>query len=49
MDSVWPIQISNPIRNDEEYAPRQDDFVRRDDKGIEITLTEMGPNKEYRK
>jgi hypothetical protein len=50
IDDIWPLQISNPIRNrDEEYASRHDDFVRPDDKGIEITLTEMAPpNKEYR-
>lgn len=48
MDNVWPLQISNPIRNhDEEYAPRHDEFARHDAKGIEITLTEMAPNKEY--
>lgn len=48
IDNTWPLQISHPIRNrDEEYAPRQDDFVRHDDKGIEISLTELKPNKGY--
>ncbi|KAE9963839.1 hypothetical protein EG328_011017 [Venturia inaequalis] len=49
MDNTWPLQISNPIRHDEEYAPRQDDPTRHDDKGVEITLTEIVPGKEYRK
>ncbi|TID19752.1 RTA1-domain-containing protein [Venturia nashicola] len=45
MDSAWPIQISNPIRHDEEYAQPHNTTPSRHDKGIEITLTEMAPKR----
>ncbi|QDS69965.1 hypothetical protein FKW77_002815 [Venturia effusa] len=49
-DTTWPLQISNPIRSrDEEYAPRHDDFSRHNDKGIEITLADMAPDKGFRR
>jgi len=46
LESSWPMQISNPIR-DEEYAPRHDDFVRQDDKTVQITMEDLGTGRKY--
>jgi hypothetical protein len=48
LESSWPLQISNPIRTDEEYGPRHDEFIHRgDDKGMQITLSELETGRKY--